>query len=374
MAGYIKTVTRQPCLPLHDMPLSTSGKSIKSIHGTKDATTSDGNLHWEISSSSLPLLPEIYPSIRNTLVVRDLSVGTVTTRISCFMRLNDIQCQFNVRPGRAVCSTPRIPKFCVQLWERRQKGSTNDLLVEIQRRRGCSISMQRIRSAIARAIISSDYQFDLSPRSIRPIPLTIKRLDEENRQLERDMDLEVCIRLLESPRSDQKQLGMESLSILTDPSKVNPDDAYEISRTLVCRHGKYGKMLQNEVEDFLHLVQEKGFGDEYCDSMCSALQAISNALDLLHASHGSLEELKNPSGLLAIFWTNITHILIKTANRELGYAHHAVTAAKIIRALELLTSDDLKQTQSESHQSPISTAVFFPEVTKRIHISNDVGR
>ena len=117
---------------------------------------------------TIPLLPDTYPSLTNALVVPcGMSIDTLFNRLSDCLNRNEIECKYenddvelevknriacwrNPPPGST--KQPSL-KFSIQLWERRRRKCPNEIIVEIQRCRGCSIAMQRIRCMIHRAVI-----------------------------------------------------------------------------------------------------------------------------------------------------------------------------------------------------------------------------
>lgn len=319
------------------------------------------------SVDSLPSVPEFYPPLQNVLVLReqDTPANIVCQRISDFMRLNSIYCVGKnlESDGRLVCSTTKVPKFVVQLWARPAAitdttQQSSEIIVEVQRRQGCSVMLHRIRKSLARSIRDGDQHMVAAPPRNnatigRSVPDQIVReASSETCQATRlEIDLCGCIRLLESVFHDQKRLGMESLSILTDPSKVGGDEALIAATSLIFREGPHGDRLQNAFEDYLYfLLQEQQEPQNKGILLRYALLVGTNAMDLLVEHGNKCEEMsladafdhKPTTSMLATFWRNVIDILVRTLEDVEMCPQNAALSIRCLRILETHAPNDWK--------------------------------
>ena len=110
---------------------------------------------WKIVESEVSELPEIYPRLSSPLIVRDSEVSKIGDHLWSFLRANDIRSAYDRQEGRVLCCTNRL-SFVVQFWRKKveQEGNNGEeIILEIQRRRGCSWTMQKIRSAMKKWIL-----------------------------------------------------------------------------------------------------------------------------------------------------------------------------------------------------------------------------
>jgi hypothetical protein len=191
---------------------------------------------------------------------------------------------------------------------------------------------------------------------------------EDQRKKQLDDDLEICVQLLESGRIDQKQLGIESLCMLTDPLKActSTENAHAVARALIYGQGDEGDRLQNEFENYLHgLQEEQEEGAGHDGQLFHAFQALSTSLDILVnlTSDGKgLLHFCHPSDCLSVFWHNLTRILVRTLETARANPHSAAIAARIIRILETHAPKELK---------PLSQHESLPLL---VHAAYDYGR
>jgi len=136
---------------------------------------------WFIDDNDVPNLPEIYPRISNPLLFNDTTssngnnvVDLIGQRLCDFLQSNDIRSLYDKQRGRFFCSTPNV-SFVVQFWRTTRRQYYNDdqaaaaisstgaaeeeqmVILEIQRRQGCSYTMHKIRSALKKSVSLVSY-------------------------------------------------------------------------------------------------------------------------------------------------------------------------------------------------------------------------
>jgi len=126
---------------------------------------------WRVAASVVPPVPSHAPLERTSIPIRDVPLQDVTARISEFMKLNSVSCSYHHEQARVDCLTSYGLKFVVQLWrsQKTNKDSIVDdkdylddadndpedglIVLEVQRRRGCSIRMRSVRKMLYKAVL-----------------------------------------------------------------------------------------------------------------------------------------------------------------------------------------------------------------------------
>ena len=362
-----------------------------SIH-PKDASTDQSNFglpsHWVWQLRMVPAVPMYHPLESNVLRIVHIPLDTITERISTFMRLHSITCSYHDEAARVDCLTEQLCKFVVQLWQ--GKDQVNEILVEVQRRHGCCIELQAIRRQLHHAIMTGESSppQQMDGRSIR---IMIEKVEEimENNTTQRSGQghesnsqtgvfpdaLEICHDLLDSERYDQKLLGMESLCILTDPSKVSKQAADRAARVLI-----YGdaddslsihrlleqyfvdiELTNHERADYYDSDDEDDDGEprglgysqgSYFGAMhLLALRTLANSLESISYQKENKSALA-PLDLSSPFWRTVTTALVY----DLEVASHrpieATLSAKCLRLLKSLEPKVLSITCGRTHLLP----------------------
>jgi len=136
---------------------------------------------WFIDDNDVPNLPEIYPRISNPLIFNDTTssngnnvVDLIGQRLCDFLQSNDIRFFYDKQRGRFFCSNQNV-SFVVQFWRTTRRKYYNDdqaaaaisstgaaeeeqiVILEIQRRQGCSYTMHKIRSALKKSVSLVSY-------------------------------------------------------------------------------------------------------------------------------------------------------------------------------------------------------------------------
>jgi hypothetical protein len=139
---------------------------------------------WLIDENNVPELPEIYPRLSYPLIFRGdcigvddnnndrVNVGLIGRRLCDFLQINNVQSVYDNERGRVFCSSPCVT-FVVQFWRATKSqydeaadgtatkasdscssSSAEEIIVilEIQRRQGCSYTMHKIRTALKKSV------------------------------------------------------------------------------------------------------------------------------------------------------------------------------------------------------------------------------
>jgi len=134
---------------------------------------------WRIKDKDLSEIPEIYPRISYPLILRDREVSEIGDRLWTFLKAHGIRSAYDRKQGRLLCCTDRVG-FVVQFWRSRSSNrdshSNEEIILEIQRRKGCSWAMQKIRSALKKSILQQQQSSQSEPNLRRPqVSSTMKK-------------------------------------------------------------------------------------------------------------------------------------------------------------------------------------------------------
>merc|ERR1712151_543296 len=161
-----------------------------------------------------------------------MGVDVVCGRISNYMKSNSIHCTYQDDLGRVNCTTDNLLSFSVQLWKK-----NSDIVIEIQRTQGCAIAMHTTRQSLIQTIQHGHHQDQGQQQAVKQTSPEMSRfLQQLPMPSSQDSScvetcLEICQDLLNSDLLDQNRLGLESLGILTDPSKTQ--FAQEVSKQVI---------------------------------------------------------------------------------------------------------------------------------------------
>jgi hypothetical protein len=333
---------------------------------------------WKVKVTILTPIPMYHPLERTALKLDNLTLQTVTARISDFMRVNSIKCSYHHDAARVDCLTETLVKFAIHLWRGQgllgtTETETSQIIVEVQRRQGCPIEMQNIRHYLYHAIQTGDagiprdtkiYKFRASGRCD-----LIQQVVEHQYQHQQGHSnatnnvfpdaLEICKDLLDSDYIDQHRLGLESLCCLTDPTKVRSQDSDRISRTIIYGESDGDKSLQDNFETYFCGVElpmgndsddNSGYDSEedgkalayeqgnYFGAMhILSLRVLSHSLESIawQKEKGAASMSLAPFNLTSLFWGTVLQALYY--NLEVA-AHRPLEASLSAKCLRLLQS------------------------------------
>lgn len=261
------------------------------------------------------------------------------------------------------CLTDSCLKFVIQLWRNEDDDA---IILEVQRRRGCAIAMQRLRKSLYNSVRSSENEAlsYVSPR--RPSLILEKRMCDELKEKNESHKASrfdarlLCLELLESDKKDENRLGVESLLILTDLSKVTREDAEEVARAVIYNEGELATRLLNSFVAFFNVDVDKRFdepdwsfadcsnsddasllefsqGSEFGDTHLLALKVLTNCLQVIacHEQDYLSNEITSLD-LASPFWREIMDALVLNLHESSHRPQEAALSAKCMRILECL--------------------------------------
>jgi hypothetical protein len=194
-----------------------------------------------------------------------------------------VQAIYNNETATAALMTGENVEMHLSLWKTPGGKSPEGIVIELQRRKGCSITFHRYSRHILDAAIG-DFDFekydnqngeDIERAYSRKIERLLSRDGGKTPASEHEtaiIAVEIAHGLLMKDRMDARQLGLESLCLLTDPQKTGATVAVIASRVVLLGTAQdadqddgmmYDEAPFQEIrETILSLVQLRRIGDE----------------------------------------------------------------------------------------------------------------
>mmetsp|Transcript_20857 Transcript_20857/g.51211 ORF Transcript_20857/g.51211 Transcript_20857/m.51211 type:complete len:429 (-) Transcript_20857:602-1888(-) len=296
-------------------PMGFSSGSMSTTNNSISTTTTNSNTKFAWKVDSVQTVPVYHPLERTAVTFgEEHPLELITKRISDFMKHQSIHCDYDSSMARVVCSTNSCLHFSVQLWQNKNGA----VIMEMQRKQGCAIRMQSYRQQLKESILMGD-EAATSKTQDTGCPAGLKQ------QLARMVPaipaseqqgscIDLCQELLASNLVDQNRMGLESLCVLTDASKVQ--DSSSASE----------KILQDSK---LQMLLLKYFAEqEQANLHLLAIKAVAQALESTSTASASLK-----IDLSSVFWQTVLQALYQHIQRP---HEKPLEAALSIKALRLL--------------------------------------
>lgn len=202
-----------------------SGSEDREIPGTETEQRSN----W--IPMKLRPVPAFYPLEKSSRLVED-ELSAVAGRLSDCMRVLSVQAIYNNESATAYLITSENVEMHLSLWKTSGGKHPAGIVVELQRRKGDSIAFHRYSRFILDAAIDDfdaaehiqkygeDMSFAQSKKLQRLLNIGVCR-DQTNEHENSIIAIEIAHSLLMKDRMDARQLGLESLCLLTDPRKTS---------------------------------------------------------------------------------------------------------------------------------------------------------
>jgi len=386
---------------------------------SKNITKEPSYTPW--SPTEVRQVPAFYPLERSSRFVH-ADLETVVARTSEANRLLSIHAEYCDKTATATLLTSENVEMHLSLW--RPSGDKEGIVIEIQRRKGDSITFHRYSRCILDAIAGDLDISDHVEKNGDDIDAVFSRKVQRMLTLEAPQDsrteaenaiiaIEIAHGLIMKDRIDANQLGLESLCLLTDPKKTGLTTAVIASRvvllgsardvttdnsapeeTLLCDETPFQEIRQA----LLSLIQFRriGDGDDFGKGDSSeesehitvlhnlALAVLANALDV--NSNEDIDASSSPEDVPAVrqrldtsesiseqfldesleFSEN--RDIMKTLINELGKAgmkpHNACLSAKCIGSLCRASEKARKKAEELGAKAVVQAAL---EVGERTH-------
>lgn len=361
--------------------------------------------------ANLRPVPAFYPLEKSSRFV-DGEKDSVTERLSECLRVLSVQALYNNETASAYLMTSEGVEMHLSLWK--TTGEKSGIVVELQRRKGDSIAFHRYSKYILDAAIGDfdviehiethgeDIDFVYSKKVQRLLNVELGKSSKASEHENAVIAIEIAHGLLMKDRMDARQLGLESLCLLTDPKKTGITTALITSHVVLLGTARGIEGLATTKEDdiifdeapfqgireaILSLVQfsrigeDIDFEDEDTEAMAAlhnlALAVLANSLDVIENQErfdeNPEETEKKPAAIRTASASDITGAfleesgeiskaeLLSTLILELGKAthkpHNACLSAKCIGSL-CRASDRAKRRAKElGAKNVVSTAL-----------------
>lgn len=409
-------------------PMSLAGPTLKNTSvidkesyfssAVKPQKPASQDIESNWTPSKLRPVPAFYPLERSTRLVED-QLEDVVARVSEANRVLSIHAVYCNETATASLLTAENVEMQLSLWQTGGPNENHGIAVELQRRKGDSIAFHRYSRYILDAAVG-DFDAEEHVEKFGADPdlvyskkvqrmLTMETAKESASEMENAIiALEIAHGLIMKDRMDARQLGLESLCLLTDPNKTGSNTALIASRVVLLGTSQDPEAEQDDEllidegpfqeirQSILSLVQLRRIGDtDDCDNEEHteeeahmtilhnlALAVLANALDVIEGEEDEDEELK-PNGrnrldsansICESFLEEAQEVsgdkeILKTLISELGKAgdkpHNACLSAKCIGSLCRASDKARRRAKELGAKTVVQTAL---EVGTRTHL------
>jgi len=195
------------------------------------------NTSWTLKN--IQPFPSDNPTQRTSFEVNSDETTTVAHRISFSNRVRSIETKYDNDDPIANSIASRNTKFCIQLYCKSRKSSSSKMiiLVQVQRRSGCSLAFSKEYKALVQAVKygvvmapkASIGVTDRTPSTMIPNHLSV--IPIEDGLLERN--LENAQTQLLSNAYDEQLLGLEDIASTTNPQLSSEDIVLKASKLIM---------------------------------------------------------------------------------------------------------------------------------------------
>lgn len=385
--------------------------------------SSSANVESNWAPTKLRAVPAFYPLERSTRLVED-PLEDIVARVSEANRVLSIHAVYCDETATASLLTAENVEMQMSLWKTGGPNHPQGIAVELQRRKGDSIAFHRYSRFLLDAVVGdfdaenyaetygADYVDVMYSKKLQRI-LSLETLSEEATELENAIiALEIAHGLLMKDRMDARELGLESLCLLTDPNKTGMGTALIASRVVLLGTSQDPDADQDEDllydegpfqeirQTILSLVQLRRIGetDAFEDEAVAvedeehmtilhnlALAVLANSLDVIEneerydtmpedSKPSARDRLGSASSMCESFLEEAEEVfgnkeILKTLISELGKAgdkpHNACLSAKCIGSLCRASDKARRRAKELGAKTVVQTAL---EVGSRTHL------
>jgi len=330
--------------------------------------TSEGN--WLVGDDSLGRVPIDYPLERTSRFIAE-PASVIANRISNCLCLRSIEADFDNKRAIAKCNTLDHVRFRIRLFAPRKEEDGQRTIVEVQKRRGDTISFLKDCRAILNAVegegvdVSSEAvpihtNFDMTCAMAGD--LNMKEESEEVLLLEA---IESAVELILKEELDFNIMAFESLMEFFDPLKTLSDVALNACKTIVANDtkDKSGSEIRGAIAALLRngLLREVDKGDAIFSAFNETLKNLSlRLLSKIFANmlnKGRLETaIQDNNGW---FLDTLIPSLVDAVKNAKDRPHDALYASDCLSNLLRASKDLLKRADEENALSALEEAKAF---------------
>lgn len=365
--------------------------------------------NWHPQHNTLRPIPNFYPLEKSSRYIHD-SAENIAARMSDACRLMSVHAEYDNEAGTALLMTDDHVEIFVSLWKGNIQADSSEYktdpddtkdenlvtIVEVQRRKGCSVSFHKYGR---RLLDSASGNFNADDNNTVSVPKVSPCIQEEKKKDEESsvLALEIAASLLRKDRMDARRLGLESLCLLTDPEKAGVETARLSSQVVLFGsvqdvHSENADFIPDELgirEAILSLVQfgrlgeygdfEDDLEDEEVDNDEKefnevlhnlALGVLSNALAALEPDKTAYEDVSDSTDSFLEESREISKKeLLSTLLNVLGKAeakpHDACLSAQCLKCLFQASKKAKKRARELKAKQIVMTAL---DVGRRTHV------
>lgn len=227
---------------------------------------------WNLHDA--PSLPEFHPLERTAVFVDKSSAAEVAQRVSKVLRDRSIESTYDNIKAKAKCRTRDHVEFRVRLYRGRNQYS-HGIIVEVQRRFGSSFTFHEDTTAI----LDAAQGITPSPASSSNQVSLVLDSDDDYEETSPLTSLSFVAKMLAFPGYDSHNLALQTLSSLTDPSKMGVQASRNISLSLVENDNEVGSKI-------VALVVDNSLDDD--DNLGLRMQAMTIVANAISAVNGDI--------------------------------------------------------------------------------------
>eukprot|EP00559_Dactyliosolen_fragilissimus_P009898 CAMPEP_0184855442 /NCGR_PEP_ID=MMETSP0580-20130426/690_1 /TAXON_ID=1118495 /ORGANISM="Dactyliosolen fragilissimus" /LENGTH=404 /DNA_ID=CAMNT_0027349955 /DNA_START=325 /DNA_END=1539 /DNA_ORIENTATION=- len=204
----------------------------------------ESETNWKVQANLLRKVPSYYPIEKTSTEILNCTPDEIASKISECCRILSIEAIYN-EGGTAMLHTIDNVEIFISLWQGvgvrgSIDGHSVSVIVEIQRRKGSPITYQKYCRKLLDAA-QGKFASEISPtKTVDDLHTPVlKQINEDKsdsgnaKKSNALIALEIAANLLKKDRMDARQLGMESLCLLTDPSRTCLTTALIASRVVL---------------------------------------------------------------------------------------------------------------------------------------------
>eukprot|EP00957_Ditylum_brightwellii_P066545 5051222-Ditylum_brightwellii.AAC.1 len=283
---------------------------------------------WNINTQTLKDSSTIFPIERTHVVLKNISASIVADRVAECLEENSIFATFHGDEAMVIAETKDHTRFEIRLLKHQTENKKDSLLLEVQRKSGCTISFHWV----ARSILKSAQGIAVKAKIPRPPVVLSLPEDESKDQFDAIEEIENIEELLEKDRLDANVLGMESLRSLTSLLSTSAKNAEIISRSIFYNE-EGNPMIGNKLKSFIQTRHH--IKDDECDTQRNFERIIySHALAVFANSLETISTIRDAPVMEPDTW--LSEELLPLLLRETQCAerpHDAFKAARCLHAL-----------------------------------------
>mmetsp|Transcript_3658 Transcript_3658/g.9161 ORF Transcript_3658/g.9161 Transcript_3658/m.9161 type:complete len:432 (-) Transcript_3658:39-1334(-) len=354
----LQTPVALPGAPKYHFRMSQSRTTVHDKEQQQQQNPEDCKSFDRLLNSLSPKeMPEFLILGQSTISFDGSQQSTILRRVCEFIQKCSLDFQVYPEEGRIDCRAPCFLSFCLFLW----KNEENDhIVVELQRRQGCGVLMQRYRKALT-DFLQTGADFD--PRTIGGCPDVaphVKAMYEKAIANHNDTETPAslvgqCHGMMEGVFVDQKQLAMENLYLLLNSTAVEPGTIHKVANAILWGRSPEGHTSVLDELSFCLMGNQKkrmaAFSDDSCDfeeheyAEGHYFGVMHNiALRVLSASLTAARPNEMPPNILrSSTWRTVLGALCYNISQAETRPQEAALSAHCLVLLDQLTHDNTNQ-------------------------------